>query len=353
MKLFLLCLISLTLVFSVFFGDSALSSSVLVETIEQDNGWGVTAVDPETAKVYITNFKSNTVTVLDGDTNKPVFEIEVGKSPYGIGINTVTKMLYVAREYANILSIVDTKSGDVVKEIELAEPYDIAVNSITNQVYVTSAKTNQVSVLDGNTNEIVATFDVGIPCGVAVNEATNMVYATSESSNSVHVFDGSTNSLVTTIDVGASPRGVVANPNTNIVYVTNQMSGTVDVIDGAKNVVVDTIRVGEAPRRIVVNPDTNLVYVSNQISNSISVIDGATNEVIDSIPVERPFELMINLKTNKLYATYSGHSLLSIVNDSAREQTPSFDYSWVGIVLAGGAAGIMAFFIVHKKKTKS
>jgi len=100
MKLFLL-LLSLTLVFSVFFVDNAFSSSsVSVETLNQDNGWGVTVVDPETNKVYITNFKSSTVTVLDGETNKPVLEIEVGDSPYGIGINTVTKTLYVARERA-------------------------------------------------------------------------------------------------------------------------------------------------------------------------------------------------------------------------------------------------------------
>ncbi len=75
MKLFLFFLISLTLVFTVFFGDNASSSSVLVETLKQDNGWGVTAIDPETNKVYITNFKSDTVTVLDGITDKPVLEI--------------------------------------------------------------------------------------------------------------------------------------------------------------------------------------------------------------------------------------------------------------------------------------
>ena len=82
MKLFLF-LLSLTLVFTVFFGDDALSSSVLVETIERENGWGVTTIDPETNKVYITNFKSNTVTVLDGITDKLVSEIVVGDGVNG------------------------------------------------------------------------------------------------------------------------------------------------------------------------------------------------------------------------------------------------------------------------------
>jgi len=72
MKLFLFFLISLTLVFTVFFENNASSSSDFVETLEQDNGWGVTTVDPETNKVYITNFKSNTVTVLDGEQLQPI-----------------------------------------------------------------------------------------------------------------------------------------------------------------------------------------------------------------------------------------------------------------------------------------
>ena len=129
------------------------------------------------------------------------------------------------------------------------------------------------------------------------------------------------------------------------------MSGTVDVIDGAKNQIVDTIPVGETPRRIVVNSETNLVYVSNQIPNSLTVIDGKTNEVVDSIPVEQPYELMINPKTNKIYATYYGYSGLSIVNDGSMKQDSSEKYETViGVLGAGALAGGIAFFVIRKKK---
>ena len=238
MKLFLLILICSILVYSggLFFDYDVLATpSDIVTTLEHDDGWGVTAIDPETSKVYITNFKSNTVTIIDGDTNQQISEIKVSSSPYGIGINTETKILFVALERANILSIIDTESGDVVTEIELADPYDVAVNSKTNKAYVTSDKTNTVFVIDGNQNAVVSSFTVDDPCGVAVNEATNMVYVTSESTDTVHVIDGTDDSFVTTIDVGKSPRGVVANPFTNQVYVTNQLDDTVTVIDGSKN----------------------------------------------------------------------------------------------------------------------
>src|SRR3972149_1172801 len=313
LMLFSLITLGGSLVYFIFtdMQSATASGSVLVDKIEQSDGWGVIAVDPYTFKVYVTNFKSTTVTVIYGTTNKPLSVIEVGKTPYGIGINTDTKMLYVALEYNDTLAIINTTTGEIIKNIDLVDPYDIAVNSKTNKVYVTSDKTNLVSLINGSTNEIISTFDVQKPCGIAVNEATNMVYVTSESTNKVHVIDGSKNNLVTTIDVGKSPRGVVANPNTNI------------------------------------------IYVSNQISNSLSVIDGETNEVIDSIPVEQPFELMINPKTNKIYATYYGHSILSIVNDVERDQNTLDDSSKIiGMLGAGAIAAIIAFFVIQKKKLK-
>lgn len=351
---FLLIGFSLTLVYASTLNNNALAKNdVLVDKIERNDGWGVTAIDPENSKVYVTNFKSTTVTIIDGNTNKQISEIEVGSSPYGIGINTKTKILFVAREHNDTLAIVDTRTGEVIKNLELPDPYDIAVNSKTNKAYVTSDVAHTVFVVDGNENEIMTTFSVDKPCGVAVNEATNKIYVTSETTNKVHVFDGSDNKLVTILDVGKSPRGVVANPNTNMVYVTNQLSGTVDVIDGTKNEKIDTISVGTTPRRIVANPDTNTIYVSNQISNSISVIDGVTNKVIDSIPVEQPYELMINPKTNKLYSTYYGYPMLSIINDVIREPDKSDLESIIGVMAAGALAAGIAFFITRKKKLES
>src|SRR3990172_10305988 len=109
-KLILFSLITIggSLVYFIFtdMTNAIATGSVLVDKIEQSDGWGVVTVDPDTSKVYVTNFKSTTVTVIDGNTNTPVSVIEVGSSPYGIGINTETKILFVAREHNDTLAIV-------------------------------------------------------------------------------------------------------------------------------------------------------------------------------------------------------------------------------------------------------
>ena len=89
MKLYLLVLIGTLLVsVGLLYQNVNATNSALVDTIDRNGGWGVTTVDPDTNKIYITNYKTDTVTVIDGTTNQAISEINVGKSPFGIGINT-------------------------------------------------------------------------------------------------------------------------------------------------------------------------------------------------------------------------------------------------------------------------
>jgi len=275
-------------------------------------------VNEKTNTVYVTDFNAAKLHIIDGHSDELIESIDVIKTPFGVGINPETNMIYVGGEYANILSVINADTKQVVSEIPLKDPYDIAVNPTNNMIYVTSDRSNSVYVIDGKTNELVTSFEVLVPCGIAVNPATGMVYVTSESEDIVHVFDGNTNEIVTTINVEDSPRGVTVNPITNTIYVTNQESNTVSVIDGSSNKIIDSIPTGETPRRVVVNPQTNTVYVTNQGSKNISVIDGKNNKIIETIPVAEPFELAINSKTNKLYSMWYAVGKLSVISDNPR-----------------------------------
>jgi YVTN family beta-propeller protein len=236
-------------------------------------------VDEKTNKVYITDFFGGKLVVLDGKSNKVLESIDVVRTPFGVGINSETNMIYVGGEYANTLSIFNGTTSQVIKNISLKDPYDIAVNPSNNKVYVTSDRLDLVYVIDGDTNEIETSFEVLIPCGITVNPITGMVYVTSESENIVHVWDGNTNQQITTIKVQESPRG------------------------------------------ITVNPLTNMIYVTNQKNNTVSVIDGVQNKVIKTIPVKEPFELAINSETGKLYSMYYGGEL-SIITKEDKQKSP-------------------------------
>lgn len=302
------------------------SSSYMVTNPEIDGKPTSAVVNEETNKVYITDFFGGKLIVLDGNTDEVLESIKVVRTPFGVGINPQTDLIYVGGEYANTLSVINATNNQEIKQLELLDPYDIAVDSNHNKIYVTSDRQNSVFVVDGTTNEIVSSFDVLIPCGIAVNPITGMVYVTSESENQVHVWDGNSNQEISIIKVQESPRGVTVNPNTNMIYVTNQESNTVSVIDGEKNILVDQINVGDIPRRVISDSKSNLIYVTNQESSDISVIDGKTSKVIQSIPVTEPFEIAINSESGKLYSMYYG-SGMSVISKASGLASPLKQFS--------------------------
>ena len=193
MKVILLSILIAIVSIGVF--DAFASSKSTVESLGENTGWGFSVVDPISDRVFVSNFRSDTVSIIDGKSNEIIEKITVGDRPYGLGYNYETENLYIARERDNLL-VVTNATNHITDNIEIPEPYDIAVNSKTNKVYITSDGVHKFFVLNGETNQIDAEFDIGDPCGVILNESTNTVYVTSESTNQLVVIDGNTNEIV-------------------------------------------------------------------------------------------------------------------------------------------------------------
>lgn len=69
------------------------------------------AYDPSNRYLYVTNFGSNTVSVIDGATNAVVGStITVGLEPYGIAYDPANGYLYVANYGSSIVSVISTGS---------------------------------------------------------------------------------------------------------------------------------------------------------------------------------------------------------------------------------------------------
>ena len=78
---------------------------------------------------YITNGKSNTVTVIDLRTFEPAQTIKVGSEPTGVAANTKKNEIYVVNTGSNNVSIIDAQRNAVVATIGVhARPYFIDVS---------------------------------------------------------------------------------------------------------------------------------------------------------------------------------------------------------------------------------
>ncbi len=314
-------------------GDNTLSvidgqTNRVVSNVNVGNFPNSISVNPSTNLIYITNIDDNTLSVIDGQTNRVVYAIAVGTSPFGVSVNPSTNTVYVTNSWDNTLSVIDGQTNSVTNTINVGiQPLGLSVNPDTNTVYVANAGDNTVSVIDGNTNTVVSNITdyKQQPAVVSVNPDTNTVYVANTNNNTVSVIDGNTNTVVSTIAVGDGPNFVFANPSSNTVYVANFDDNTVSVIDGNTNTVVSTIAVGNTPLGLSVNPDTNTVYVANFDDNTVSVIDGNTNTVIKDIPGTpippaginvgtSPIGVSVNPDTNTVYVANAGDNTLSVID---------------------------------------
>ena len=275
----------------------------VVDSVIVGDGPKVVEFTPNGAFAYVTNFDSGTVSVIDTETNPGptvVDTVTVGTNPKGIDVTPDGAFVYVANRGSGNVSVIETETNTVVKTINVdgTRAHEIDIASDGAFAYVTTSSNNthpgKLSVIDTdpasmNFNTVVDTVPIGVfPVGVAVTPNQSLVFAVNNVSNTVSVIETVTNTVVKTIGIsGARPEGIAITPDGALAYVTQTTLDSVVVISTvAPYVIVDTIQVSSGPIDVAFTPDGSLAYVSNQQSGTVSVIDTATNSVVDSVMVE-------------------------------------------------------------------
>ena len=166
--------------------------------------------------------------------------------------STHAQNAYITNFNSNTVSVIDTATDMVIATVPVGlRPGGVAVTPDGSKVYITNEDSNTVSVIDSATNTISATIPVGlVPFGVAVTPDGSKVYVANGGSGTVSVIDTATDTVSATIPVGnrSSPLGIAVTPDGSKVYITNRSDpNTVSVIDTATNTITATIPVGNGP----------------------------------------------------------------------------------------------------------
>jgi YVTN family beta-propeller protein len=209
----------------------------------------------------------------------------VGKNPEKIVSNPATNTIYVANYISNNISVINTTTNEKITDIPTANrPIDVVWNYKNNLIYVANYISNNISVINTTTNEKITDIPVGKnPRAIVWNYKNNLIYVANYNSSNITVISGENNTKITDIPVGKNPRAIVSNPATNTIYVANYNYGSVSVIASKNNTKITDIPVGKNPLSIVSNPATNTIYVSNSGSGSVSVIDGKSDKVVAGV----------------------------------------------------------------------
>lgn len=123
---------------------------------------------PYRRHIWVLNSLNHEVSILNWVTLDRVASVRVGLDPSSIAQTRNGKLVLVSNWTSDTISVIDTKTLNIVKTIELrdpdgrpllAEPMGIAIKK-DEKAYVASSATNQIAVIDIATLDIVNMIDV-------------------------------------------------------------------------------------------------------------------------------------------------------------------------------------------------
>ncbi|VVB53892.1 Cytochrome D1 heme domain protein [uncultured archaeon] len=191
--------------------------------------------------VYVVNSNDNTVSVLESPVfQTPCFQcpyptIPVGQSPVGVAMLPLKKPgdfrpnAYVTNYKDNTVSIIDTDKQQVIDTVAVGQgPIGVAVTPDGTNVYITNSKDSTVSIIDTATHKVIDTVYTvgGSPNGVAVTPDGKQAYVANSNTNTVAVIDTATHKVIKIVPVGSRPVafGLFIGPETPPIVQTVQSS---------------------------------------------------------------------------------------------------------------------------------
>jgi YVTN family beta-propeller protein len=200
-------------------------------------------------------------------------------------VDSARERVYVANFGSDSVSVIDSDSNTVIQTITaITSANGIAHDPVNNIIWVTNYDTDRVTPIQANGDAtsftVLSSLPVGNgPWGVAY--VGGYVYVVNNLENSVTVIDAAPTPTIEGTLTGwfSQPYHVAANPNAGKVYVANFGNGTLTVINGTSvSSVVDLF--SSQPYGVAVDEIRNVVYVATVSSHRVVAVDGQFDQYL-------------------------------------------------------------------------
>jgi len=231
----------------------------------------------------VTNYKSDSVSIISTTTKKVVYEITIA-SPTGIAFGKTQQWerLYVASGLdQGMVYVFDAQNYGSVALIPVDKtPAWVTISPDSQLVYVTNFDSNTMSIIDTGLNAVFKTVPVCFhPNEIAVNKS-GKAYLVPQCMNLnfqwiIEVFDPAMNAVTEIPLNGLILLAVATNLQGTAAYVTDFSGGvgSVTAIDTMTDNVSSTLKIGVWPKGAAFSSDGNYCFISDYALNSLIVVD--------------------------------------------------------------------------------
>ena len=263
------------------------------------------AYDEATGYVWVTQTRVNKVSVFDPATNKIIWSSAEGdvNHPREVRIDPSSGKVFVSGSGG--ISVFDTTLHALVKKIEFTDAKgesDIAMNmhvdSADGKLYVPSLSAGTVKVIDTKSYEVEKTIQLHKenaeaalnPSDVTIDKSLKEIYVSSQgdrkgANSGITVYDLETGAYKKTIPFGTQALALASDESRDLLYVTDYGTGNVGVVDARTGTVVSQVSTGatSGANDVLVTADGSAYAVARSIEGASAIetdytIDKTTGE---------------------------------------------------------------------------
>lgn len=263
------------------------------------------AYDEATGYVWVTQTRINKVSVFDPATNKIIWSSAEGEvnHPREVRIDPSSGKVFVSGSGG--ISVFDTTQHALVKKIEFTDAKgesDIAMNmhvdSADGKLYVPSLSAGTVKVIDTKSYEVEKTIQLHKDnaeadlnaSDVTIDKSLKEIYVSSQgdrkgTNSGITVYDLETGAYKKTIPFGSQALALASDEARDLLYVTDYGTGNVGVVDARTGTVVSQVSTGatSGANDVLVTADGSAYAVARSIEGASAIetdytIDKTTGE---------------------------------------------------------------------------
>ena len=247
---------------------------------------------PDHKTLDVVSIGSNSVTLIDTETNTVKGTIYVGRSPHEAFFRPDGRELWVTVRGENHVSVIDPVRQKEVRRIETANgPGMVLFRPDGRYAFVPSSFTPEMDVIDTATYRVVARVPQASPFSPNLAVDQDEVWFTLKDSGKTQIVSATPPfRTITVLDTGPITNHVtfITNAAGRFAYVS--VGGKDEVLvyrrsPGSAPTLVVTIKTGDLPHGLWGSADGRRVYVGLENGDAVQAIDTATNQVIATIPV--------------------------------------------------------------------
>src|SRR5512144_1744599 len=106
-------------------------------------------------RAYVSNEKSDEVSVIDTATDRVIATVKVGQRPRGIVVAPDGKRVYVSNGNSNDLSVIDAATNTVIETIPAGvDPEGITISADGSRLYVVNENGGELLIIDPTSKEV-------------------------------------------------------------------------------------------------------------------------------------------------------------------------------------------------------